>query len=72
MRDLWDTRVAQGRGLVTKPKRTNFTWNKEVNGKSNLGTGFKKEVRTLERKDIPTKLTILCGSGSRHGVKLQG
>jgi hypothetical protein len=21
MRDLWDTRVAQGRGLVTKPKK---------------------------------------------------
>ena len=39
MRDLWDTKVAQGKRTCYKAKETNFSWNKEVDGKSYLGTG---------------------------------
>lgn len=45
MRDLWDTRVAQGRGLVTKPKKTDLSWRKKIDGKSYLGTGVEEEIR---------------------------
>jgi hypothetical protein len=34
MRDLWDTRVTQGRGLVTKPEKL-FSVGKENDGNLN-------------------------------------
>jgi hypothetical protein len=44
MRDLWDTRVAQGRGLVTKPKKLSSLGVKRLMERAIWAQGLRKKL----------------------------
>ena len=44
MRDLWDTRVAQGRGLVTKPKKLTSLGIKRLMERAIWAQGLRKKL----------------------------
>ena len=50
MRDLWDTRVAQGRGLVTKPKKLTSLGVKRFMERAIWAQGLTKKIGTREKE----------------------
>jgi integrase len=65
MRDLWDTRVAQGRGLVTKAKKLTSLGIKRLMERAIWTQGLRKKL-----EPVHIKQTIRCVSGSKPVVKL--
>ena len=53
MRDLWDTRVTQGRGFVTKPEKLASSGIKRLIERAIWAQGLRKETRRMEREDNP-------------------
>jgi hypothetical protein len=49
MRDLWDTRVAQGRGLVTKPKKLSSLGIKRIMQRAIWAQGLRKKLEPGNR-----------------------
>ena len=70
MRDLWDTRVAQGRGLVTKPKKLSSLGVKRLMERAIWAQGLRKKLEPGKR-GIPIRPIILCANGLKQGVRLQ-
>jgi hypothetical protein len=52
MRDLWDTRVAQGRGLVTKPKKLSYLGVKRLMERANWAQGLRKKLEPATLRNI--------------------
>ena len=50
MRDLWDTRVAQGRGLVTKPKRLTSLGVKRLMERAIWAQGLRKKLEPGKKR----------------------
>jgi hypothetical protein len=50
MRDLWDTRVAQGRGLVTKPKRLSYLGVKRLMERAIWAQGLRKKLEPGKKR----------------------
>ena len=50
MRDLWDTRVAQGRGQVTKPKKLSSLGIKRMMERAFWAQGLRKKLEPGKRR----------------------
>jgi hypothetical protein len=50
MRDLWDTRVAQGRGLVTKPKKLTSLGIKRLMERAIWAQGLRKKLEPGKKR----------------------
>ena len=50
MRDLWDTRVAQGRGLVTKPKKLTSLGVKRLMERAIWAQGLRKKLEPGKKR----------------------
>jgi hypothetical protein len=70
MGDLWDTRVAQGRGLVTKPRKLASLGVKRLMERAIWAQGLRKKLEP-GKKDILIRIITLYESGLKRGVKLQ-
>jgi hypothetical protein len=66
MRDLWDTRVAQGRGLVTKPKKLSSLGIKRLMERAIWAQGLRKK---LEPGKIHIRPIIHCVNGLKPDAK---
>ena len=69
MRDMWDARQAQGRGLVTRPKKLFLTWNQETDGKGIWAQGLRKKLEPGKKRH-PYQANHSLRNGSRRAVKL--
>jgi hypothetical protein len=50
MRDLWDTRVAQGTGLVTKPKKLSYLGVKRLMERAIWAQGLRKKLEPGKKR----------------------
>jgi hypothetical protein len=50
MRDVWDTRVAQGRGLVTKPKKLSALGAKRLMERAIWAQGLRKKLEPGKKR----------------------
>jgi hypothetical protein len=50
MRDLWDTRVAQGRGLVTRPKKLAALGIKRLMERAIWAQGLRKKLESGKKR----------------------
>ena len=70
MHDLWDTRVAQGRGLVTKPKKLTSLGIKRLIDRALWAQGLRTKLK--EGKNvILIRQFISCASGLRLDANYQ-
>jgi hypothetical protein len=69
MRDLWDTRVAQGRGSITKPHKLTSAGIKRLINRAIWAQGLRKKLDNGKKKHAFQ--AIATGSGLRLDAKLQ-
>ena len=70
MRDLWDTRVAQGRGLVTKPKKLSSLGVKRLMERAIWAQGLRKKLEPWKKRH-PYQANHSCANGFKPDVRLQ-
>ena len=68
MRDLWDTRVAQGRRLVTKPNKLTSVGLKKLINIAIWAQGLRKKLEN-GKKSIHSDLFIVLENGLKPAVK---
>jgi hypothetical protein len=65
MRDLWDTRITQGKGIVTKPDRLATIGIKKLINRAIWAQGLRKKLENGRRDILFKQYTVI-----ENGLKL--
>jgi hypothetical protein len=65
MRDLWDTRITQGKGIVTKPNRLATIGIKKLINRAIWAQGLRKKLENGRRDILFKQYTVI-----ENGLKL--